>query len=548
MAGQPLFGQMMDRPLLISGLLEHAEVTHPCAEIVSRRCEGDIHRYTMKEAAGRARRIANLLRRWGIEQGDRIATLAWNGYRHYELYFGVSGYGAVLHTINPRLFAEQLEYIVNHAEDRWIFVDLTFVPLLEAIKDKIQHVEGFVVMCDADKMPQTSLTNVHCYETLLAAESDEFEWPEFDERAAASMCYTSGTTGNPKGVLYNHRSTVLHAMASIGEEALGLASTSCFLPVVPMFHVNAWGTPYSAAITGAKQVFPGPGMDGASLWELIEAEQPDLLLGVPTVWLMLLNHMDSIGKKLESVDNVVIGGSAAPMSMIRDFQEKHDAFVIHAWGMTEMSPIGTVNSHSKHMEALPLEERYLLQAKQGRPVYGVEMKIVDDEGNEQARDGVARGRLLVRGPWIVSGYYKNDDQKAFENGWFDTGDVATIDQNNYLTIVDRSKDVIKSGGEWISSIDLENAAVGHPELVECCVIAARHEKWAERPLLLAIRKEGSNVSEQDVIDYLENKVAKWWLPDAVVFVESLPHTATGKLLKVDLRTQYENHLLQATTV
>ncbi|WP_430461448.1 long-chain-fatty-acid--CoA ligase [Thalassolituus sp. LLYu03] len=544
MAGQPLFGQMMDRPLLISGLLEHAEVTHPDAEIVSRRCEGDIHRYTMKDAAVRARKVANLLKRFGIEQGDRIATLAWNGYRHYELYFGVSGYGAVLHTINPRLFAEQLVYIINHAEDRWIFVDLTFVPLLENIRDLIGNVEGFVVMCDADKMPQTNLKNLHCYETLLAAESADFVWPDFDERAGASMCYTSGTTGNPKGVLYSHRSTVLHAMASIGEEALGLASTSCFLPVVPMFHVNAWGTPYSAAITGAKQVFPGPGMDGASLWELIDAEQPDLLLGVPTVWLMLLNHMDKIGKPLTSVNNVVIGGSAAPMSMIRDFHEKHNAFVIHAWGMTEMSPIGTVNSHSKHMEALPLEERYQLQAKQGRPVYGVEMKIVDDQGTEMPRDGEARGRLLVRGPWIVNGYYKNDDQKAFQGGWFDTGDVATIDRNNYLHIVDRSKDVIKSGGEWISSIDLENAAVGHPELVECCVIAARHEKWAERPLLLAIRKEGSTVSEQDVLDYLGDKVAKWWLPDAVVFVESLPHTATGKLLKVDLRTRYENYLLE----
>ncbi|MDK2778482.1 MAG: long-chain-fatty-acid--CoA ligase [Pseudomonadota bacterium] len=544
MSGQPMFGQMMDRPLLISGLLEHAETTHPGTEIVSRRCEGDIHRYTMKEAAGRARRIANLLHRFGIEQGERIATLAWNGYRHYELYFGVSGYGAVLHTINPRLFADQLVYIINHAKDRWIFVDLTFVPLLESIREQIPQVEGFVVLCDEAHMPDTSLPNVHCYETLLAQEPDEFVWPEFDERCAASMCYTSGTTGNPKGVLYSHRSTVIHAMSSIGQEMLGLASTSCFLPVVPMFHVNAWGTPYSAAITGAKQVFPGPGMDGASLWELIEAEKPDLLLGVPTVWLMLLNHMDSIGKKLESVQNVIVGGSAAPLSMIRDFQEKHDAFLIHAWGMTEMSPIGTVNAHNIHMESLPLEERYQLQAKQGRPVYGIEMKIVDDDGHDLPRDGEARGRLLVRGPWIVSGYYRNEDRSSFIDGWFDTGDVATIDANNYLHIVDRSKDVIKSGGEWISSIDLENAAVGHPQLTECCVIAARHEKWAERPLLLCVRREGSQLTEQDVLDYLSDKVAKWWLPDAVVFVDSLPHTATGKLLKVNLRTEYENYLLE----
>ncbi|QQD22934.1 long-chain-fatty-acid--CoA ligase [Oceanospirillaceae bacterium ASx5O] len=539
-----MLGQMMERPLLISGLLEHAEITHPDAGIVSRRCEGDIHRYTMKDAAVRARKVANLLQRWGIQQGDRIATLAWNGYRHYELYFGVSGYGAVLHTINPRLFPEQLVYIINHAEDRWIFVDLTFVPLLEKIQDQITGVEGFVVLCDEDKMPATSLPNAHCYETLINAESDVFSWPEFDERAAASMCYTSGTTGNPKGVLYSHRSTVLHAMASIGEEALGLASTSCFLPVVPMFHVNAWGTPYSAAITGAKQVFPGPGMDGASLWELIEAEKPDLLLGVPTVWLMLLNHMDSIGKKLDSVQNVVIGGAAAPLSMIRKFQEVHDAFVIHAWGMTEMSPIGSVNSPNIHTLQLPLEQRYALQAKQGRPVYGVEMKIVDDNNQELPRDGKTFGRLLVRGPWIINGYYKNDDRSSFIDGWFDTGDVATIDPNNYMHIVDRSKDVIKSGGEWISSIDLENAAVGHPELLECCVIGAHHPKWDERPLLLAIRKEGSKVTEDEVKEFLSDKIAKWWMPDAVIFVDSLPHTATGKLLKVDLRKEYENYLIQ----
>lgn len=536
-------GLMMDRPLLISSLLQHAEVTHPHSEIVSRRCEGDIHRYTMKDAAARARKVANLLQRLNINDGDRIATLAWNNYRHFELYYGVSGYGAVLHTINPRLFAEQLVYIVNHAEDRYIFVDLTFVPLLEAILPHIGNVEGFIILCDEDKMPETKLPNAQCYETLLAAESDEFEWPEFDERKGASMCYTSGTTGNPKGVLYSHRSTCLHALSSVGEEVMGLSSSSCFLPVVPMFHVNAWGTPYSACITGAKQVFPGPGMDGASLWELIEAEKPDLLLGVPTVWLMLLNHMDSIGKKLESVKNVIIGGAAAPLQMIKDFDQKHDAFVVHAWGMTEMSPIGTINAYNGIMAALPEEERYQLQRKQGRPVFGVEIKICDDDGNELPRDGKTFGRLLVRGPWIVNGYYNNDDTSSFENGWFDTGDVATIDENSYMNIVDRSKDVIKSGGEWISSIDLENAAVGHPQLAECCVIGARHPKWDERPILLAVKNPEAEVDEASVLSYLEDKIVKWWMPDAVIFVESLPHTATGKLLKVDLRKDYENYLI-----
>lgn len=543
MASQPILGQMMDRPLLISTLLDHGEKTHPKAEIVSRRCEGDIHRYTMLDAARRARRVANLLTRLGINQGDRIATLAWNGYRHFELYFGIAGYGAIMHTINPRLFPEQLIYIINHAEDRWIFVDLTFVPLLEKLQEHIQNVEGFVVLCDENKMPETTLKNAHCYETLLAKESSEFEWPEFDERSAASMCYTSGTTGNPKGVLYSHRSTVLHAISTTTQDTLGLSSTSCFLPVVPMFHVNAWGTPYAAAITGAKQVFPGSGMDGASLWELIEAEKPDLLLGVPTVWLMLLNHMDSIGKKLESVQHVVIGGAAAPASMIRGFQEKHDAFVIHAWGMTETSPIGTVNAYNEVMASLPLEERYELQLKQGRPVYGVEIKIVDDNGKELPHDGTTFGRLLIRGPWIANGYYKHEDNSAFVDGWFDTGDVATIDPDYYMHIVDRSKDVIKSGGEWISSIDLENIAVGHPDLAECCVIGARHPKWDERPLLLAIKKPGAEVTEQDVLNFLEGKIAKWWTPDAVVFVESLPHTATGKLLKIALRKEYENYLI-----
>ena len=544
MSAPTLYGEMMDAPLLISGLLIHAESNHPNTEIVSRRTEGDIHRYCFKDAAKRARQLANVLKRLKIAPSERVASLAWNGYRHFEMYFGVSGYGAVLHTINPRLFPEQLIYIINHAEDRYIFVDLTFVPLLEKLQDKITGVEGFVVLCDEDKMPATSLNNALCYETLLKQENDDFTWPEFDERTAASLCYTSGTTGNPKGVLYSHRSTVLHAISSISKETLGLSSTSCFLPVVPMFHVNAWGTPYAAAITGAKQVFPGAGMDGASIWELIDSEKVDLLLGVPTVWLMLLNHMDSIGKTLETVKNVVIGGSAAPLSMIKKFQEVHDAFVLHAWGMTETSPIGTANARTAYMDSLPLEERYLLQAKQGRPVYGVELKIVDDDNRALPHDGKTFGRLLIRGPWIAKSYFKGEGAKSFIDGWFDTGDVATIDPENTMQIVDRSKDVIKSGGEWISSIDLENIAVGHPDLLECCVIGARHPKWDERPLLLAIKKPGCEVSGEQVLAFLSDKIAKWQLPDAVIFVESLPHTATGKLLKMELRGQYENYLIE----
>jgi len=537
----------MDNPLLISGLIEHAASSNPNSEIVSRRCESDgvsdIHRYTMKDAAKRSKQIANALIGLGAKPADRIATLAWNNYRHFELYFGVSGIGSVLHTINPRLFPEQLVYIINHAEDRWIFVDLTFVPLLEAIQDQITGVEGFIIMADKANMPETRLNNVICYEDLISSASDELEWPQFDENSAASLCYTSGTTGNPKGVLYSHRSTLLHAMSEISREALGISGLSCVLPVVPMFHVNAWGVPYAGAMTGSKLVFPGPGMDGASLWQLIEAEQPDLLLGVPTVWLMLLNHMDEIGKTLDSVKNVVVGGSAAPLSMIKKFDEVHDAFLIHAWGMTEMSPLGTANVKTAAMDSMTTEQRHQLQQKQGRPVFGVEMKIVDDNGDSQPHDGSTYGRLLVRGPWIIKQYYKSDDMSSFENGWLDTGDVATIDENNYLGIVDRSKDVIKSGGEWISSIDLENAAIGHADIIEACVIGVAHEKWDERPLLLVIRKPESTLSGEEIKQFLSDKIAKWWMPDEVIFVESLPHTATGKLLKINLRKEYQDYLL-----
>ncbi len=538
-----MLGLMMDRPLLISSLLEFAVINHPQAEIVSRSVEGGIHRYTWREAAARSAQLANALVRLGVKTGDRVASLAWNTNRHLEMYFGVSGMGAVMHTINPRLFPEQIAWIANHAEDRFIFTDLTFLPLVDAVRAHLKSVEKVVVLAPRAAMP-AGREDLVCYEELIAAESSDFAWPALDEKSAASLCYTSGTTGHPKGVLYTHRSTVLHAWASLHSGALDIGRDSVILPVVPMFHVNAWGTPYSAAMAGCKLVLPGAGLDGKNLHELIDGEQATLLLGVPTVWLGLLNYLDSINAKMHSVTHVVVGGSAAPLAMIRAFDEKHDAFLIHAWGMTEMSPLGTVNGPTAEMLALPKEQRYQRQLKQGRPIYGVDLKIVDDEGRELPRDGKTFGRLLVRGPWITSGYYKNDDRSSFVDGWFDTGDVATLDERNTMQIVDRRKDVIKSGGEWISSIDLENVAVGHPAVKEACVIGVAHPKWDERPLLLIVLKEGASATKEELLEFVGKSIAKFWLPDDVIFVADLPHTATGKLHKVPLREQYANHLMK----
>ncbi|WP_250656158.1 3-(methylthio)propionyl-CoA ligase [Alkalimarinus coralli] len=537
-------GLMMDTPLTVSSILQYAEQYHQDGEIVSRNVEGGIHRYGYKDAAARARRLANGLKRLGVRQQDRVATLAWNTHRHYEIYFAVSGSGAILHTINPRLFPDQLAYILNHAEDEVLFIDLTFIPLLEKIAPELKYLKQVIVMTNRQNMPESPLpdgTPFLCYEALVDSESTEFDWPEIDEESAASLCYTSGTTGNPKGVLYSHRSTVLHAWASISRDALDIGNRSNILPVVPMFHVNAWGVPYSATMVGAKLVLPGAGMDGASLSELINGEQVDLLLGVPTVWQGLLQYCEQQNITLDSVDNVVIGGSAAPLSMIKAFQEQHNAFVMHAWGMTELSPIGTINSMSRYMKDLPLDERYQLQTKQGRPVFGIEMKIVGADNQALPHDGASFGRLMVKGPWVIERYYKAE-KPALIDGWFDTGDVATIDSRGYMNIVDRAKDVIKSGGEWISSIDLENAAVGHPAIAECAVIGVYHPKWDERPLLLAVTKEGMDVSKEELLNYLSDKVAKWWLPDDVIFVDELPHTATGKLLKMKLRETYQRAL------
>ena len=538
-------GLMMDRPLLVSSLIAHAGRYHGDTEIVSRTVEGSIHRTTYAETERRAKRLANALTRLGIKPGDRIATLAWNGYRHFELYFGISGIGAVCHTINPRLFHEQIEYIANHAGDRLLFVDLTFVPLVEKLAERLKPIRHYVIMTDEAHMPATSLPNALCYETLIAAESDKLVWPEFDERSACSMCYTSGTTGNPKAALYSNRSTILHTWAVCSADAIGFSSTDTICPIVPMFHANAWGVPYSATMVGAKLVFPGAALDGPSLCELFESEGVTLALGVPTVWLGLLKEMETRGKP-PKLARLLVGGSAAPRAMIETFEKKYGITVMHGWGMTEMSPVGTLSTmKGKHRE-LPLDDRIAIKATQGRPMYGVEMKIVDPEGRRLPHDGVAAGELLVRGPWIVSGYF--NDEKATkaaidEEGWFRTGDVCAIDPDGYLRLTDRAKDVIKSGGEWISSIDVENAAMGHPDVAEAAVIGLPHPKWSERPLLIVVPKEGRSPTKEALIEFLSGRMAKWMLPDDVVFTDELPHTATGKLLKTKLRETYRAHRL-----
>ena len=540
-------GLMQDRPLLISSLIDHANAFHPDAEIVSRTVEGPVHRCTYGDIHRRSKQVANALTALGVEPGDRIATLAWNGYRHMELYYGVSGAGAVLHTINPRLFPEQITFIANHAEDQYLFFDMTFAPLIEKLGPSMKSVKGFVAMTDRAHMPAIGVPNLICYEELVGAQSSDYEWPVFDERTASSLCYTSGTTGNPKGVLYSHRSTVLHSYATCMTDGLGLSAVESALLVVPMFHVNAWGMPYAGAMSGAKLVMPGPALDGKSVYQLMKDEKVTLALGVPTVWLMLFQHVDTadVDPKHElTLKRVVIGGSAAPRAMSEKFATKFGAFVVHAWGMTEMSPLGTVcNLLPKH-RGRDLSARLDLQAKQGRPMYGVEMKINDDEGRRLPHDGAAFGHLMVRGPWITSGYFKGDGGQILDaDGFFDTGDVATIDPDGYMQITDRSKDVIKSGGEWISSIELENAAMGHPAIAEAAVIGIAHAKWQERPVLIVVRKPGADVTRDDVLKFLEGKMAKWWMPDDVVFVDELPHTATGKLLKTKLRETFKDYQL-----
>jgi acyl-CoA synthetase (AMP-forming)/AMP-acid ligase II len=539
-------GLMMDRPLLVSSLIEYAGRYHGDTEIVTRAVEGGIRRSSWAATEQRARQLANAFARLGVEPGDRVATLAWNTDRHLELYYAISSMGAVCHTINPRLFPDQIRYIVNHAGDKIVCLDLTFVPLVEALAAELAPVRHYVIMTDRAHMPATSLPGALCYEELIAAEAADFAWPTLDENAAAALCYTSGTTGNPKGALFSHRSTVLHAFSVCMAGQIGLSMDDVVLPVVPQFHVNAWGIPYAAAMSGAKLVLPGAALDGASLYELFEAEQVTVSLGVPTVWLALLQHLEANKLTFSSLKRTVIGGSAVPPAMIRSFEETYGVRVLHAWGMTEISPIGTVNTLKRKLAALPAEERLAVQAKQGRALFGVDFKIVDAAGIEQPHDGVSRGELLVRGPWVISGYYGDEaaSRHAFdEAGWFRTGDVATIDRDGYLQIVDRIKDVIKSGGEWISSIDIENAAIGHPDIAEAAVIGVPHPRWGERPLLIVVGKQGRVPEKASVIAYLTGFVAKWQLPDDVVVVAELSHTATGKLLKTKLREMFRNHPL-----
>jgi acyl-CoA synthetase (AMP-forming)/AMP-acid ligase II len=540
----PLMGQMMSEPLLISSIIKHADRYFGKNEIVSRRVEGDIHRYTYHDCHVRAKKLANALAGLGVKMGDRVATMAWNGYRHLEAYYAVSGSGAVLHTLNPRLFPEQIAYISNHAEDQYLIFELTFLPLIEAVAQHCKTIKGYILMCDRDRMPaQSAIPGLMCYEDLIDNNSDDYEWPLFDENSASSLCYTSGTTGNPKGALYSHRSTMLHSYASTMPDALNVSGRDSVLPVVPMFHVNAWGLPYSVPLTGAKMVFPGPSLDGKSLYELFESEKVTFSAGVPTVWLGLLNYVAQNNLTFSTFKRTVIGGSACPPAMMKTLRHKYDIEVVHAWGMTEMSPLGTAATLQAHHLELPEEQQQAMLEKQGHVIFGVDMKIVDDAGQELPWDGKTYGNLLVKGPWVIQSYFREEGGDVLEDGWFPTGDVATIDGDGYMQITDRSKDVIKSGGEWIGTIDLENIAMAHPSVLQAACIGVVHPKWDERPLLVVVRRPGMDVSREELLAFYEGKIAKWWTPDDVAFLDALPIGATGKVLKNRIRETFRDHVL-----
>ena len=539
-----MFGLMQQHSLLISSLIEFANRHHGDGEVVSKRVEGDLHRYTWSDVANRSRQMANALDALGLEQGQRVATLAWNGYRHLELYFGVSGSGRVLHTLNPRLHPDQVVWIANHAEDQVLFFDMTFLPLVQAVHARCTTIQHWVAMCDVDKLPKdTGIPNLISYESLIGVHSNQYVWPELDENTASSMCYTSGTTGNPKAALYSHRSTMLHAYAAALPDVMCISAKDAILPVVPMFHVNAWGIPYSAAMTGAKLVFPGPALDGKSVYELIEAEGVTFAAGVPTVWQMLLSHMKPNALKFSSLKRTVIGGSACPPAMIDAFRESYGVDVLHAWGMTEMSPLGTLCTlKNKHLN-LPADAQMKLRLKQGRCIFGVDMKIVNDAGEALPHDGKTYGDLLVKGPWIIREYFKQEGESPLVDGWFPTGDVATIDEDGFMQITDRSKDVIKSGGEWISSIDIENIAMAHPNVMMAACIGMPHPKWDERPVVCVVKKPGAEITSLELLKFYEGKTAKWQIPDDVIFVDAIPLGATGKMLKTKLREQLAEYKL-----
>ena len=536
-----MFGLMQQHELLISGLIEFAQSNHADTEIISRRVEGDLHRSNWAQVAKRAKQIANALKHMDLAVGSRVATIAWNGYRHLELYFGVSGTARILHTINPRLHPDQLAWIVNHAEDEVLCFDMSFLPIVQAIHAKTPTVRHWIALCDADRLPSDSgIPGLQSYEAWIGPQSSEFEWPIFDEHTASSLCYTSGTTGHPKGTLYSHRSTLLHAFGSALPDVMNMSATDSVLPVVPMFHVNAWGLPYSSAMVGAKLVFPGPALDGKSVYELIEQEQVTFAAGVPTVWQMLLSHMKPLNARFSSLKRTVIGGSACPPAMIHTFKEEYGVEVLHAWGMTELSPLGTLCSlKNKHM-ALPEGERMKIRLKQGRSFFGVDLKILNDQGQRQVHDGKSYGDLYAKGSWVIKKYFKEIDT-ALIDGWFPTGDVATIDEDGYMQVVDRTKDVIKSGGEWISSIDIENIAVSHPHVAMAACIAIADPKWDERPIVVVVKKPGLALSKEELLAFYVGKTAKWQIPDDVIFVESIPIGATGKILKTKLREDLFKH-------
>ncbi|MDB5522880.1 MAG: long-chain-fatty-acid--CoA ligase [Rhizobium sp.] len=537
-----MLGLMQEWPLLCHKVIDHAANYHGDREVVSRSVEGPIHRTNYRNTRARALAFARRLELDDVRPDDRIATMAWNTWRHLEAWYGITGLGAIYHTLNPRLFPQQLVWIMNDAEDSMLFVDLTFLPLIEKIAGSVPTLRRIIVLTDREHMPQTSLANVDCYEEWLAEGDGDFTWRDFDERTAAGMCYTSGTTGNPKGVLYSHRSNVLHAMASIFPDVIGMSSGDTMMPVVPFFHANAWGTSFAAPMAGSRLVLPGPGMDGKSIYEMLTNEKVTVTAAVPTVWLMLLQYLEKENGSLPDLDRVFIGGSACPRSVIETFQNRYGVKVRHGWGMTEMSPIGSVCVLNPDHDSLSADQRLDVQAKQGQPFFGVEMKITDDDDNAMPHDGRTFGRLKVRGPAVASAYYKGDGAEQFDSDqWFDTGDVAHIDEHGYMQVTDRSKDVIKSGGEWISSIALENLAVGHPAVAEAAVIGLPHPKWDERPLLIIIAKAECNPSKEEILDFMRDKVSKWWMPDDVVFVDAIPHTATGKILKTELRAQMKDY-------